>query len=261
MKVGVCVLAVAAMATGIVNLAFGAFDPAEEPIAAWGDNVPAHGAFSDVVAVLLIAGGMAIVTRRAARFGAIVLALCYLLFAIFAFPRLFTAPHFLGWQGAIGAAVGVGQNLIVVAAAVLLYISFSARNDTRLQFVAQVSRWVFGLSTIIFGLGHFTGIGSVAAMVPKWMPLGGAVWAMVTGIGFLSAGVAILCGVLDVLAARLLALMLLVFSALALAPILLAYPHNHAAWGVNTYNLAAIGATLILAEWLAGRRSARAAGQ
>src|SRR6516164_316148 len=38
MRFGGLVLGMAAFATGITNLIWGAFDPAEEPIAAWGNN-------------------------------------------------------------------------------------------------------------------------------------------------------------------------------------------------------------------------------
>jgi hypothetical protein len=67
---------------------------------------------------------------------------------------------------------------------------------------------------------------------------------------------------LDVIAAKLLALMLLVFSALALAPLPFASLHDHVAWGANAYNLAAVGATWIFAKSLASRRQepARRAG-
>ena len=70
--------------------------------------------------------------------------------------------------------------------------------------LAEVARWVFGLSTIAFGLGHFANVGSVAA-----------------------------------------------FSVVALAPLPFSAPHAHAAWGVNVYNLAAVGAALVFAGWLA----------
>jgi hypothetical protein len=85
------------------------------------------------------------------------------------------------------------------------------------------------------------------------MPLGGDVWAVVTGIAFILAGIAIVSEILDVLAARLLTLMLVVFSALALAPQLLAYAHYQSSWGANAYNIAAIGAAWVLADWLASR--------
>ena len=89
-------------------------------------------------------------------------------------------------------------------------------------------------------------------MIPKWMPFGATFWAVLTGIAFVLAGAAIVSGVLDVLAARLLGLMLLVFSALALAPLIFSSPHDHASWGANAYNLTAIGAAWIVAEWLDG---------
>jgi hypothetical protein len=75
----------------------------------------------------------------------------------------------------------------------------------------------------------------------------------VTGICFVLAGLAILSGILDVLAARLLALMFLVFNLVALPPFIFANPHRHAAWGGNAYNLAAVASAWILAASLANR--------
>jgi surface polysaccharide O-acyltransferase-like enzyme len=85
------------------------------------------------------------------------------------------------------------------------------------------------------------------------MPFGGVFWAVLTGIAFVIAGLAILSGIRDVLAARLLALMLLVFSAFVLTPMIFALPRNHVAWGGNAYNLAAVGAAWIVADWLTTR--------
>jgi hypothetical protein len=55
-------------------------------------------------------------------------------------------------------------------------------------------------------------------MVPQWIPLGGNAWTGLTGIAFVLAGLAIVSGILDVLAARLPAVMWLVFSAPVLRP-------------------------------------------
>jgi hypothetical protein len=87
------------------------------------------------------------------------------------------------------------------------------------------------------------------------MPWGGDFWAVLTGIAFVLAGIAIVSEILDVLAARLLALMLLVFGVLGLAPQILAAPHDHEAWGGNAYNLAAIAATWVVADSLASRQA------
>jgi hypothetical protein len=48
--------------------------------------------------------------------------------------------------------------------------------------------------------------------------------------------------------------MLLVFSVLVLTPPIFASPPDHAAWGANAYNLTALGAAWIVADWLATRR-------
>jgi hypothetical protein len=57
--------------------------------------------------------------------------------------------------------------------------------------------------------------------------------------------------VLDVLAARLLALMFVVFSVVTLVPGLLAAPHDQANWGGNTYEILVAASVWILAEWRA----------
>jgi hypothetical protein len=87
--------------------------------------------------------------------------------------------------------------------------------------------------------------------------LGATFWAVLTGVAFVLAGVAIISAVLDVLAAKLLGLMLLTFSALALAPMIFSFPRDHASWGANAYNLTAVGAAWIVAEWLSESAAAR----
>jgi len=93
--------------------------------------------------------------------------------------------------------------------------------------------------------------------VPKWMPLGAEFWIIVTGICFVLAGLAILSGIQDVLAARLLGLMFLAFNLVALPPFIFAYPKRHAAWGGNAYNLTGVAAAWILADSIATRSALR----
>lgn len=118
-------------------------------------------------------------------------------------------------------------------------------------------------SSTAFQLASIGCSGTSSRCASKWrrgrssnsrIPLGSAFWVVLTGIAFVMAGLAIISGVLDVLAARLLGLMLLVFSALALAPLVSAFPRKHWTWGANACNLTAVGAAWIFAEWLAYRR-------
>ena len=69
------------------------------------------------------------------------------------------------------------------------------------------------------------------------------------------AGVAIVIRVADVLAARLLAAMLLVFGAATLLPLLFAGLTEQGNWGANLYNFVAAESAWIFAEYARGHRS------
>jgi len=254
-KVGVYVYALGSIAAGIMDLVWGEFEAAHQPIQAFGDHIPGRELLAYLAAVWLIAAGAAILWRKTARAGAAALAIIYGIFGVFLFPRFYTAPHLLGYRANvyIGVVSGVAQQLILVVAAAIVYASLAVRGSLSLR-AALIARWTFGLCLVVFGLAHLTGVQAVAPMVPKWMPLSGGFWTVFTGIAFALAGLAILAGILDVLATRLAALMLLIFSALVLAPLIFAFPRDHVAWGSNAYNLAAVGAAWIVADWLAASR-------
>jgi uncharacterized membrane protein YphA (DoxX/SURF4 family) len=255
-RVGIYVYGLASFAAGIFDFVWGDFDPAHQPIQAFGDHIPGRTIFAYTTAVWMIAGGVAIVWRRSARAGAAALAVIYFIFAMFWLPRFYTAPHVLGFRVPvyIGVLGGAGTQLIVSAAGALVYASLATRGSSWPRTVL-VARWIFGLCSIDFGLGHLTNIKDMSVYVPKWMPLGVEFWVIVTGICFVLAGLAILSGVLDVLAARLLALMLLVFSAVTLVPAIFAFPHRHDVWGGNAYELAAVAAAWILADSIASHHA------
>ena len=257
MRVGIAVFGIASIAAGVLDLVWGEFESAHQPIQAWGDHIPGVTIFAYIAALWLIAAGAALLWPRSAWLGAAALAVLYGIFILFPLPRLYTAPQFLGYRLStyIGVLANVCEQIILYVAAVVAWESLSARGSLS-QRAALIARWTFGLCSLFFGLGHLTAVQTVVPMIPKWMPLGAVFWAVLTGIAFVLAGLAILSGVMDVLAARLLALMLLVFSALSLAPLIFASPHNHVAWGGNAYNWAAIGAALIVADWLETRREA-----
>jgi uncharacterized membrane protein YphA (DoxX/SURF4 family) len=257
MRAAVVLFGLATIATGVVDLIWGAFDPMHQPIQAFGDDVPGRQALAYLAGVALVVGGAAVVFGRTARFGAIVLAAVYGLMTVFWLPRLFTAPAVLGYSAKtyIGVLAGIGLELIVVCAALTICASQSPR-DPRWDRPMTVIRWVFALCTIDFGLQHLTGVAnpSNTEMVPPWMPFGQAFWIVFTGIAFVLAGCALLTGLLDVLAGRLLALMLFAFSVVTLLPLLAASPSDEANWGGNAYEFVAVASAWILAEWLASRK-------
>lgn len=259
-NLGTYVYAVAAIAAGIINLIWHDFATGWQPIQAFGDHVPGRELYARITAVWLVVGGAAVLWRRTARGGAKALAIVYLIFAVFWLPRLYWGPRVLGLRPSviIGVLAGVAEQVILVCAGVIVSVSLAARSSPSHSTAAVRARAVFGICSVEFGLAHLTGLESAAPFVPKWLPLGPDFWVIVTGIAFILAGLAILSGVLDVLASRLLTMMLIVFSALVLAPGIFAAPHDHEAWGGNAFNLAAVGAAWIVADWLASQRKAGA---
>src|ERR1700722_5322099 len=255
MKLGIWLLGLASIAAGVLDLIWGEFESAHQPIQAYGDHIPGLTFFAYITAICLIAGGPALLFERTARIGTVMLAVIYFVFAIFWLPRFYTAPHYRGYRLSVylGVLGEPGGQLIVTIAALIVYAKLSARALSPRK--ATVARWVFGLFVADFGIVHLLDIAEPAGMIPTWMPLGGAFWAVVSGIAFILAGLGIVSGVLDVLAARLLALMFLLFSILVLTPNAIGSPREHTIWGGDAYNLAAVGATLIFADWLATRQS------
>lgn len=262
MRIGIYVFGLATIAAGVINLVWGDFESGHQPIQAFGDNIPGRAILAYSAAFALVASGAALLWPRTAKPGAAVAAFIYLAFAVFWMPRLVTVPLILGFQISIMIFVlaGIAQQLILVAAAVILYASAAEIHSEWRERAGIIGRWIFGLCSVVFGLSHLLNIQGIAPLVPAWMPLGGGFWAVFTGVAFLLAGAAILTRIQDVLASRLLALMLVVFSALVLLPPLFVAHPDHVSWGSNAYNLAAIAACWIFAESLAKRRANRSRG-
>lgn len=233
-RAGVYLYAFAAAAAGVMDFIWGDFDSAHQPIQALGDHIPGIAILAYITAIWMIAGSVAILWRGSARAGAAALAAIYFVFAVFWLPRFYTAPHYLGFHVSvfIGVLAGFGTQLIAVAGGALVYASLKAETPAWPRTIL-IARWIFGICSIGFGLGHLFYIQQNTIYVPKWMPPGGEFWTIVTGICFILAGLAILSGIRDVLAAQLLALMFFVFNLVALPPFIFANPHRHAAWGGN----------------------------
>lgn len=254
MKAGVWFYGVGTALAGILNIIWGAFDASHQPIQTLGNNLTGQHILAYVAGIWLVAAGLAILWRRSAKIGAAASAIAYLIFAALYLPRYSAAIHALGLRIGVllGVSFGLGQQILLVAPAVIIYVSVASADSLLQARATTAARWMLGLPPILFGLLHLFSIHIFASIVPKWMGFG-YFWAALTGIAFILAGVAICSGIKDVLAARLLALMLLLFEFLVEIPPIFTHLHNQRTWGAAVYNLAAIGACLIFAEFIASR--------
>ena len=261
MKVGVWFYGVGTALTGILDIAWGAFDASHQPIQSLGKNFPGQHILAYVAGVWLVAAGLEILWRRSARIGAAACAIAYLIFAAFWLPRYSAGIHAYGWRAAVfvGISFGLAQQVMLAAPAAIVYASTASADSLLQKRAAIAARWMLGLPPVIFGLFHLTSIRVFASIVPHWMSFG-YFWAGLTGIAFILAGSAICLGIMDVLAARLLALMLLLFEGFVEIPPIFIRLHNQATWGAAVYNVAAIGACLIFAEFLVSRADRRRLG-
>jgi uncharacterized membrane protein len=252
-RIGVYLMGLATIAAGILDLIWKNFDPGHQPIDALGFHIPGRAMLAYVTGIWMILAGAAMLWRRTVRAGALATALIYCIFGLFSLPRFYTMTqrygfHFTLILGVFGEML---QQFIVVAGCMILYASFApvSRWTAKMPIVARLA---VGLSGALFGLAHFINPKGPAHMIPHWMPFDGTFWILISGIGFMLAGLGILSGILNVLAARLLALMLLVFE-IALVPIIFGYPNLHQAWGASAYNLTVAGAVWIFATSIAKR--------
>lgn len=233
-----------AMAIGLVGLVWGDFADIWQPIQAFG-NVPHRKGLAYLVAICLLAAGAALQWGRTARVGAQVVAALNFIFAVFWLPRVIGFPQIYGTWGGFFEALAPATAGVILSATLLPEISTGAST------IAQAARYVFGICVVSFAIVHFIYIPQTAAMVPKWTPPGQTFWAVATGCFHLMAGLAILSGVIPVLACRLLTLMLIVFGALVWLPQPFAHIHDHTAWAGNAVNLALVGTAWVFADWFA----------
>lgn len=132
MKLGTYIYGLATIAAGILDLIWREFEPAHQPIEAFGDAIAHQHVLAYIGAIWLIFAGVAILWRPTARVGAAASAAIYLLFAIFWLPRFVSATHAFGFSlvVCIGVLGGVAQQAILVAAGAIVIHGPVAPEDT-----------------------------------------------------------------------------------------------------------------------------------
>lgn len=248
---GARVFGVASLGLGIIGFVWGDFATAWQPIQAFGDDVPGRVGLAYAAAVPLVVGGAAMQIPRTLRGGAALLALTYAVFAALWLPRV------IGFPGLFGTWAGMLQELSLAVAGAIAYAAGAPPDCRACAVTLRAARYAYGVCVVSFGIAHFTAISATAMMVPKWLPPSPEFWVILTGVAFVLAGIAILSGMLDLFAARLLAAMLGVFAVLVWLPALAAHPQAHLTWAGNAVNLASVGAAWIVAELLERQHSSR----
>ncbi len=247
MQLGARVYGLAAIVLGLVGIAFDDYAAIWEPVPkTW----PAHDVLAYVSAAILLLGGAAIFIPKTAKWGALGLAGFYGLWVLaLKLPGVVAHPLSLGpWQAM--------SEIIAMTVGGVIAFGLSG-GMTNSETSLKIARCVFGACCLIFGASHFVFLKATASFIPTWIPPSPMVWAYVTGVCQIAAGVALITGIQARLAAILLTVMYVGFGALVHLPLILKDPHDHFSWCANAINATLIGAAWCVADSLS-RKNAKA---
>jgi hypothetical protein len=202
--------------------------------------------FVYAVAAAQIFGGVAMQFSRAAKVGAGVLGVVYLIFALLTVPGIVTAPLVYNSWG------NFFEQLSLVTGAALVYASLSSALAP--ETVTRIGRILLGICSASFALEQAFYLGDTASLVPKWLPPSQMFWAVATTVAFALAAVALLTNLRALLATRLLTLMLVLFGLIVWIPLLSSSPQSHFNWSETVETFAIAGAAWILADLLGEHR-------
>jgi uncharacterized membrane protein len=242
---------------GVLCLIAGDLGHVFQPVPRW---MPLRPWLPYVSGAVLVAGGLARLVRRTARFAAGALTVHFAAWLV-----LFNLPNTLAKPAVVGNWEGCGLNATVVAGAWLLLVSSGRSPAGRAVLLlgdrgARLALRLYAVGIPLVGLAHFLGAEGATAYVPTWLPLR-IDWVYLTGAGHVAAGLAILFGVLPRLAAVLEAAQITAFVILVHVPAVYGAPGDRVQWAMLVYALSiAASAWLVAATFGDGpRQTARGA--
>lgn len=215
--------------------------------------VPHRGILIYILAIIEILAGLAVLWPRTARAGAVALGAIYFFFALLGIPLIIKHPLIYNNFG------NFFEQFSYVSGALILFARSGRIAHGRTSRLAQIGYYSFGLCVISFALEQLFYLSATASLVPKWIPPGQMFWAIATTAAFALAAIALLTGVMALLASRLNMAMLLGFLLLVWLPALFANPHSFVNWSEGLETLAIAASAWIVADFLSQRRSAASA--
>lgn len=244
---GVRAFGVAAILLGVAGFVWGDFATNWQRI---GPSVPYREALAYVTAALETIAGLAILVRRTARAGVLMLTILYSVFTLLWIVQVCAVPMvYDGWGN-------VFEELSLVIGGAVAYASLAPAGSPWHGKAGMIAR-LYGICPISFAIVHLINLAGVATWVPKWLPPGQMFWAATAAIGFLLAAAAILSGIQAGLAARLLLGEIAGFEILVWVPKFIADPHSHFNWAGNAVSLAMVAAIWVVSDALNEPRTSK----
>jgi uncharacterized membrane protein len=226
---------VAVVGLAVLILLAGSLGYVFQPVPRW---VPLRQWIAYVSGALLLASGLALLAPKTMRHAALVLTVNF----FFVWLLLLHLPRTLAQPMSVDNWEGCGLNMAVVAGAwILLALTSPPPSGRAARLFGErgvgLARRLYALGLPLVGLAHFVNAKEATVYVPTWFPLRIG-WVYFTGAAHVAAGLAIMFGVLPVLAAVLEAGQITAFVILAHVPAVYAAPGDRLQWAELVYALA-----------------------
>lgn len=258
-KQGRCLFAAAIIAFGIENLVCARSPGPFLPVIPWVPNYPL---LAYLTGIFLLAVGACIAAKIRGRSAALLLGAFFLLCdLVLQIPRVAALP----WD--VGVRTCAFETLTMCASALMLAEALPAGCQSFGGWQGAVNalmgsgRYLFAVSMVVFGIDHYLVFNLIVSLVPRWIPGSGWLWANLTALAFIAAGISIALKLLDRWASFMLGLMFLFWFLLLHAPRVASYPRvlNPNEWSSAFIALGVCGGSWILAWSLIVKQSRRQA--
>jgi uncharacterized membrane protein len=136
--------------------------------------------FGHFIGPLLVAGGVGLLFKRTMRPAAMALGALLFLYAL-----IFEVPHYARDFRSISSRTAVFEPLSIAALAWRLPGPHATPS-----WLARASRYLLGVSLIIFGVDHFLALAPIGTLIPPWLPWH-VFWIAFFGAAFIAGGMSI----------------------------------------------------------------------
>ena len=237
---GIFLLAASLATLGVMSIVVGDFAFQWQPVPA---DFPGRMQWARVVGVFEVLASIAILIPRMARLGAAAItAIFWLWLLLLHVPRVMHG-EVAAWIGACELLALAGASLALNGAIRANQSSLESGRDWMLSTL--IGKLCFGFALLPLGLSHFLYAEPAAALIPAWFPAR-LFFTYLTGLGHICAGLSLLTGIFERIAAPLLAVMFGCFIVFLHIPRVIATPTRYE-FTMLIVSLALSGAAWIIA--------------
>jgi uncharacterized membrane protein YphA (DoxX/SURF4 family) len=243
-EIGRWMLAISVVAFGVQQFVYSGFVIGLTLVPRW---IHAHTFWADFLGAILIVCGVGIALEKMTRLACSVLgALFFAVVLVLHVPEAIAVLHDIVERTRAFETLAICGGAFVLAGLVHGTGSNSAQWDKPTHTEAEVGRYFFSISMVVFGIDHFQVAPYIATLIPAWIP-GPLFLAYFTGAAFIAAGLAIATKIQARLAAALLGLMFFSWVAMLHSPRVASQIRNGNEWNSLFVALAMAGCAFVVA--------------